>query len=137
MTAAVVTIAEEREGGIHKVSFDITTDSGSGIAAASTVAEYTGVIERVVIDPCSSGSEAQFSTGFALTLKDGDGYDLLGNSGSAIATSGSGLASDITQYKTADIPGVINNDKIALALSGAGNSKVGKVIVYLEDESIP
>ena len=137
MTAAVVTVTEEREGGINKITFDVTTDSSAGTATASTVAEYTGCVERIVIDPASSGSSTQFSDGYAITLKDADGYDLLDTSGSSIASSGSATASDIKQFKSDDIPGVINNDKIALALSSAGNSKKGKVVIYIEDKSKP
>ena len=129
MTAAIVTITEETLGGVRKILFAITTDSSAGTATATTTSKYTGVINRVVVDPGSGGTV--FTTGFSVTLKDEDGYDLLNAQGASLVNTA------VTQKGSGDITGTLNNDKIALAVSAAGNSKVGNVVVYVVDISHP
>lgn len=120
--AGTVVVTEERLGNIHKVLFDWT--SASGAADAITTNVYTGEILRAVQIPSAGGTQP--TDAYDVVVTDSDGAD-------ALVGLGANLSNAAQTSKTGkDGLGAIANTKLTLAVTNAGNAKVGKTILYIK-----
>lgn len=120
--ATGVTVTEEIFSTMSKITFSWTSNA-SGAASGSTTMDYSGVIYRVVFEPGSGATQP--TNLYDITLTDDDGIDIL-----------DGAGGDLSNTTTEQLQGFIGvsavaNSKLTLAVSNAGNSKTGTVIVYL------
>ncbi len=119
--AGVVTITEETYGTMKKVKFAWTSDA-AGAADGTTTKAYSGAIERLVTVP---GAGADQPTNlYNVAVNDEDVTDVL-------MGAGAGRSNASTQQVLASSLGVVANDKLALAITAAGNTKKGTVYVYI------
>lgn len=121
--AGTVTMAElhTNSHSVKKVRFDWTT-SGGGAADKQTVYTYTGAVQRVATVPGTGG--VQPTNGYAVTLLDDDGIDVLyGN--------GAGRSNVTTEQILPANLGHIADSKLYLHVTGAGGAKSGTLIVYV------
>jgi hypothetical protein len=80
-----VTITEQTFSSVKKIKFDWTLSTG-GAASETTTKQYDGEILRVVFGPTNFAS-----TGYAITINDEDGYDILEGGGAALTSGGGQL----------------------------------------------
>lgn len=119
MPGAVV-ITEETISTVKKVKFAWTSDA-SGNATATTANAYSGAIERLVTVP--DGTTAP-TDNYDVAVNDEDGTDVLMGAGADRDTTN-------TEQVLASSLGIVANDKLALSVSNAGDSKSGTVILYI------
>lgn len=121
-----------RENGtdIVKHTFDWTSDA-SGNAAVVSGQPVSGEIKRVVFVPSTSAAPTAL---YDVTLTDSDAIDVLAGQGADLAASGNthvcpGVPLD--DGTTTSVAQVAVDGVLTLNVSGAGDSKSGKVIVYV------
>lgn len=130
MAAQVVTITENYTWygyPIKKIIWNWTTDGANGAIvdataagqANKTVNKYTGIITRLVTDPTDTPTD-----NYDVTILDDDGYDVL---------MGAGLNRDTanTEQQLESVLGVCVDSQLRLNIGTAGNTKSGKVILYI------
>lgn len=118
--AEVVTISEERIGGIHKVALAVVSDT-DGTADATTTYAYSGEVVRFVAAPDGGGTQP--TDNFDMVLNDEDGYDILAGNGANL--------SNAAATTVATGLGAIANDKIAISASNMGSAKGATFYVYI------
>ncbi len=121
MATGTVTVAEERLGGLKKITWAWTSTAG-GAASEVTTYPYTGSIERMVTVPAAAGGAP--TDDYDITITDEDGVDVLSGAGSNRDTAN-------TEQVAAANLGAVANDKLTLNVSNAGNAKSGTVILYV------
>jgi len=130
MAAQVVAITEDYTWygyPIKKIIWNWTTDGANGAIvdataagqANKTVNKYSGIITRLVTDPTDTPTD-----NYDVTILDDDGYDVL---------MGAGLDRDTanTEQKLESVLGVCVDSQLRLNIGTAGNTKSGKVILYI------
>jgi len=117
--AGTVTTTEKITGSVKKITFDWTCDS-AGDATATTTNVYDGKLQLVVTDPGATAPTDNYD----ITLSDDDSQDLLAGNGANRDTAN-------TEYITQANCGAVAGSTLALAVSNAGDEKVGKVYVYI------
>ena len=117
--AGTVVTTEETYGTVKKVKFAWTSSADTGAADATTTNAYSGLVIMAVFVPGVTTPTDNYD----VTVADADGYDIL-------AAQGANLSNAATVTKTASMGGVAN-DKLTLAVTNAGNSKNGTVVVYI------
>lgn len=115
-----VTITEETFGTVKKITFAWTSD-GSGNAGDTTSNAYSGEILRLVTIP--DGTDAP-TDNYDVVVSDEDGVDVLMGAGADRDTAN-------TEQVLASSLGIVASDKLTLAVSNAGDSKSGTVILYI------
>jgi len=118
--AGTVVTTEETFGTIKKIKFAWTSSAG-GAADATTVAGFSGAIERLVTVP--DGTDVP-TDNYDVVVNDEDGNDVL-------MAAGQNRSSTVTQQVLASSLGVVANDKLTLGVTNAGNAKKGTVYLYL------
>lgn len=121
--AGTVVTTEERLGNIHKVKFAWTSSAG-GAADATTTGYYTGEIVRVVQIPSGGGTVP--TAAWDCVVNDSDSADALVGLGANLSESAQ------TSKTTKDGLGAIANTQLTLAVTNAGNAKVGTTILYIK-----
>ena len=119
MAGTVVTTEEGEFGGTQKVKFAWTSSAG-GAADATTSNAYSGAVERVLIVPGATTPSDLFD----VVITDGDSVDIL-------LAFGANCSNAHTTVITADNLSAVHNDNLTLAITNAGDSKNGNVIVYM------
>jgi len=125
--AGTVTTTEQVLYNMKKVKFEWTSSTG-GAATDTTDVSYDGLVYRVIIAPGSSASTP--SAGYDVAINDDDGYDILnglGTNSSTGTTAHYGVSTG--GYSKSPISAV--SSKLNLAVSDAGSSNTGEVIVYI------
>lgn len=124
--AGTVNISYQEHRTVRKITFDWLSDAAG--AADATTKEIYGQILRVIFKPDGGGTQP--TDLYDITLKDEHGVDVL-----------QGLGANLSNVNTIDrIPQVSNGtsaaaavavaDKLALAVTNAGNAKGGELIIY-------
>lgn len=121
--AGSVTITEETFGSVKKITFDWTSSSG-GAADGTTTNYYSGVVQRFVLSPEATVAN-QPTDLYDVTCKDDDSIDIFDSEGSNLSNSASYQVQGLGGFST------ISNDKLTIHVTNAGDTKGGKVIVYI------
>lgn len=116
-----VTITEETYGNLQKVTFAFTS-AADGTASGTSTAAFDGILERAIFAPATGGDQP--TDAFDVVVNDEDGYDVL-------MGAGANLSNAAPTLKTAANLGAVKRDKLAIAVSNAGNVKKGTVILYV------
>jgi hypothetical protein len=115
------TITEERLGTVKKVKF-VWVSAADGTASGTTTNAYTGEIIRLVTIPAAAGSAP--ADNYDVAVDDEDGADVLMGAGADRDTAN-------TEQVLGSSLGCVANDKLALAVTNAGDTKGGTVILYI------
>ena len=119
--AGTVVVTEERDPhSISKITFDFTTSSSTGAADATTNEAYQGKVVLAEIIPGSTAPSAAWD----VAVTDGDSVDVL-------LGYGTDMSATATTIIKEDYLGACAGDLLTLAVTNAGNSKTGKVILYI------
>lgn len=119
--AGTVTITEETIGSVKKVKFEWTS-SAAGAADGTTTKTYNGEIIRLVTVPGTVA--AQPTDLYDVAVNDEDTTDIL-------MGAGVNRSNVNTEQVLASSLGCVANDKLALAVTNAGNAKSGTVYLYI------
>ena len=127
MATGTVTITEQTFSSMKRLKFEWISTSTGG-AGKITTKSYDGLVHRVIIAPGTSDSIPD--TDYDVAINDSDGYDILNGLGTNSSTAsvdyygistGGGTKSPITAVSS----------KLTLAVSDAGSSNSGEIIVYV------
>ena len=119
MAGSLMTFEETTFRTVKKIKATWTSDSSNGTASGTTSSVYNGRFIGLITDPGSP----QPSASYTVTVKDGDGVDLL----LGAATTNRDTAN--TEFLAeASLAGVANST-LVFAIAVAGNSKQG--VIYL------
>jgi len=117
------TITEETFGSVKKVKFVWTTaSSSSGGTTGTTSSAYNGAVERLVTIP-GAGALAPTAS-YDVVVNDQDSTDTLMGGGIDRHTAN-------TEQVNAASLGIVANDTLTLAVTNAGSSNGGTVVVYI------
>lgn len=119
-----VTLTEETYGTVKKITFDWTAGTGgdAGLATKTTEQVYSGEVLRLVTVPGAAPDAP--TDNYDVVVNDEDSTDILMGAGADRDTA-------TTQQVLASSLGVVANDKLTLSVSNAGDSKKGKVYLYI------
>ena len=109
---------------IKKITFDWTSDDATGAVSSTSSQTYTGLVERAVFIPDAGGTQP--TDLYDVVVNDSDGTDILHANGADLSNAATVLKSHVT-----DGLGAVVNSTLSLAVTNAGNSKGGKVIIYV------
>ena len=115
------TITEERHGTVKKVKA-VWVSAANGTASGTTTYAYSGEIIRLVTVPAAAGSAP--TDDYDVVVNDEDSTDVLMGAGANRDTAN-------TEQVLASSLGCVANDKLAFAISNAGDTKGGTVYVYI------
>ena len=116
--AGTVVITEVSHGSVKKITFAWTSDSGA--ADATTAKAYSGKLLGVTTDPDATAPDDNYD----VEVQDADGDDLLLGAGANRDTLN-------TEFiKEADL-GAVAGSALTLAVTNAGDAKLGEVHVWL------
>jgi hypothetical protein len=126
--AGIVTIAESIWSGVKKVVFDWTSGTGADINKADgvTVNPYEGVIGRILFIPDAVAVPTNL---YDVRILDSDGIDVAaGNGIDLLAAAARECFPHSALYPIAHM---IAHTKLTLEVRNAGDTKKGRVVVYL------
>jgi hypothetical protein len=115
------TITEETQAHVKKIKFEWVS-AADGTVAGTTTGVYSGLVERLVTIP--DGTDAP-DDNYNVFINDEDDTDILMGAGATRDTAN-------TEQVLASSLGCVANDKLALAITGAGAANAGTVIVYIK-----
>lgn len=133
MAGSAMTFAYDDEGPVRRVVVDWTSDDGTG-AVSGTTRKIVGALVRGVTDP--SGTAAP-TDDYDVTITDENGVDVLAGCQKTLANRDTAnteeayfflLNADASAVAEAAFPVVC--DKLTVAVTNAGNSKQGRIVVY-------
>jgi len=128
-----------RHGAIRKILIDWTSDDATG-AVTATTAKIVGRLLKVVTDPGTPAPDANYD----IAITDEESVDVLSGLGGTGGTAPSLANRHTTTTEvvhlvaqdsgTNPLPGTqpFVCDKLAVAVTNAGNSKQGQIIIYYE-----
>lgn len=119
--AGTVTTTEVVHGIVKKVTFAWTSSAG-GAADATTTKVYDGKIVGVATIPSGGGTAP--TTLYDVAINDADGHDVL-------LGAGADRSATVTEFKAETVVGAIAGSALTLAVTNAGASKQGTVIVWV------
>jgi hypothetical protein len=119
--AGTVTVTEELAGPVKKVKFVWVSDA-AGAADGSTSNTYNGSCMRLVTVPGAAGLAP--TDNYDVRILDDDSTDVLMAAGVDRDTAN-------TEQVLGTSLGVVANDKLTLAVTGAGDSNGGTVYLYI------
>ncbi|MHA1225269.1 MAG: hypothetical protein ACTSPV_00835 [Candidatus Hodarchaeales archaeon] len=116
---------------IKKITFDWTSDSSGNVSGIKSKT-LSGEITRMVFIPDSGATQP--SDGYDAVLLDENGVDILAGQGTNLSNSSTDIVVggvEITYGANSTIIPVVIDDQLELQISNAGDSKGGKVIIYM------
>jgi hypothetical protein len=120
--AGTVTKIEDRRNGLSKIKVTWSSDT-AGAATSTTDYSYNGQVWQVVTIP--DGGATAPTAAYDITIKDSDGVDLA----NALLADRSATATE-AKFKSDGLLSV-QGSTITLAVSNAGDTKGGVVIIHL------
>lgn len=122
--AGTLAISYQEHRTVKRVELDWLSDASGDVSGTATKA-LSGKLEKVVFVPDSGGTQP--SDLYDVVLNDADGLDVLQGNGANLSNSAaSQVAPAIGTYFLPLVDGALN-----LVVSNAGDSKGGKLILYL------
>ena len=116
------TVTEENQAHVKKVTFEWVSAS-DGTAEGTTEGVYSGLVERLVTIPAADAAAPDDN--YNVAINDEDDTDILMGAGATRDTAN-------TEQVLASSLGCVANDKLTLAITGAGSTNGGKAIVYIK-----
>lgn len=116
------TITEEPNEKVKKVKF-VWVSASDGTASGTTSIAYTGEIIRLVTIPAAAGSAP--TDNYDIVINDEDTTDVLMGAGANRDTAN-------TEQVLASSLGCVANDKLAISVTNAGDTKGGTTIIYIK-----
>lgn len=121
-------------GSIRKVIADWVSDDAAGTASGTT-SKIVGRLIKAVTDPGSTAPDANYD----IAITDEEGVDVLTACQSTLANRHTSTTEEV-YFLVKDAAGTplaqsvhpVVCDKLTVAVSAAGNSKTGQVILYYE-----
>lgn len=120
--AGTVTKTEKVHAGVKKFTFAWTSSSG-GAADATTAHAVTGKIVGLTTVPAGGGDQP--TDDYDVQIKDDDGHDVL-------LGAGTDRDNTATEHVASASLAAVADSKLTLAVTGAGSTKKGTVILYVE-----
>jgi hypothetical protein len=120
--AGTVTKSEITHQPIKKITFTWTSSAG-GQADAETAEFYTGRVIYAVQIPDGGGTQP--TDQYDVVVTDADGVDVLKGLGANLSNAANTYKAD------SDGLGAVVESKLTLAVTGAGNAKGGKTILFI------
>lgn len=115
-------ITETKKTGIYKIDYTWASSS-AGAASETTSYSYNAQPMRVIFDP--DGGATQPTDQYDVVINDDDGYDILHG-------LGANLSNSANVYKTnSDGMGAFMSTKLTFSVSNAGDTKGGRIVLYL------
>jgi hypothetical protein len=121
--AGIVTKTEITHRHVKKIVFDWTSSAG-GAADATTTEYYTGRIIYAVQIPAGGGTQP--TDQYDVIVKDSDNIDVLKGLGANLSNAASTYKAD------SDGLGAVVESQLTLAVTGGGDSKGGKTILFIQ-----
>jgi hypothetical protein len=115
------TITEENAAHVKKIKF-VWVSAADGTASGTTTMPYSGEIIRLVTIPAAAAAAP--SVDYDVVVNDQDNTDVLMGAGANRHTAN-------TEQVAASSLGCVANDLLTLAVSNAGDTKGGTVILYV------
>lgn len=115
------TITQENKGHVRKVKA-VWVSAADGTASGTTTLPYTGEIVRLVTIPAAAGSAP--TALYDVVVNDEDGADVL-------MGAGANRSASATEQVLASSLGCVANDVLAFAVTNAGDTKGGTIILYI------
>jgi len=119
--AGTVTTTEVTKPSVKKVTFAWTSSAG-GAADATTTAFFDGKLIGLTTIPAAAGSAP--TDNYDIVVNDSDGHDVLLGAGQNRDTA-------TTEYVAETSLGAVASSKLTLAITNAGATKAGTVILYI------
>lgn len=110
---------------IKKYTISWTSDAAGAASANTTV--LSGSIARINFVPNTGATQP--TDLYDVTIKDGDGIDILLGAGADLSN-----ANATTIIPLISSNKIVVNDKLAIAISNAGNAKTGSITLYIVRE---
>jgi len=121
--AGTVVVTEERDPhSISKITFDFTTSSSTGRQTLRRTKRIRAKSCWLKLSPALPATTP--TAAFDVAVTDGDGVDVLLGYGTDMSNSSTTIIKE-------DYLGACAGDLLTLAVTNAGNSKTGKVILYI------
>ncbi len=117
--AGTVVTTEITHTSMKKIKFAWTSSAG-GAADATTTEYYDGKIFAFVTDPSATAPTDNYD----IVITDGDGIDVLLGAGANRDTAN-------TEYVSQATLGGVAASKLTLAVTNAGNAKLGDAYLYI------
>lgn len=117
--AGTVVTTEVTHATVKKIIF-AWTSSAAGAADATTTAAYDGKLVTLITDPGATAPTDNYD----VVVTDADGHDVLVGQGANRDTANTELVAE-------SLLGAVAGSKLTLAVTNAGDSKVGEVILYI------
>ncbi|MBA7544227.1 hypothetical protein ES705_36579 [subsurface metagenome] len=127
MSTGTVKTTEQTFSSMKRLKFEWTSTTG-GSVGYTTTESYSGLVYKVIIAP-STSTGYEPSTGYDVAINDSDDYDILNGLGTNSSTST--VYYGISTGGTAYSPITAVSSKLTLAVSDAGDTKSGEVVVYI------
>lgn len=128
MATGTVIISEKKLSAMERINFEWTSTSG-GSAGDTTVNSYDGLVYRVIISPGTSDSTPDAD--YAVAINDSDEHDILNGLGGDCSTGSADQYGVLSTGGVQRSPITAVSSKLTLAVTGAGSSNSGEVIVYI------
>jgi len=118
-----------KSGKVDKIIVDWVSDSAAGTVSAESDKPIHGTIARITTDPGSPAPSADYD----ITLLDEDSVDVaLGTLANRHTTTTQTVYPTVAgSAGTTEVQGGVVNGRLTLTIANAGNSKKGKVTIYL------
>lgn len=123
MAGSSVSFSGKDRQGLREVSIAWTSDDTTGAASGTSSLSYTG---RLVGVTFISGA-ATPTTGYAVTLTDVHGRDVLGGAGASVASASTTYVQAVSSG--IPLPSFVDTT-LTFAVANAGNSKNGTVVLH-------
>lgn len=118
-------------GSVQRHIFEWTSNSSGAASVASNV-PISGIIRRVVFVPSATAAPTDL---YDAVLNDSDSIDVLAGQGANLAAASSLNVCPGTPLEdgtTVSVTEMVVNSVLTLVISNAGDTKSGKVILYVE-----
>lgn len=121
MATGTVTTTEEIYTSVKQITWEWTSTAG-GLAGDTSTAYFDGEVVGFITDP---DAVAAPTASYDIVITDAAGYDVL-------AGQGANRSASATEYVTAkENLGAVCNSRLTLAVTNAGDTKKGKVILQI------
>jgi hypothetical protein len=130
MANSAMTFTYDVTGPIKKILASWTSDDGDGTVSGSTK-KVSGYVVAAVTDPGTAAPTANYD----IALNDPESVDIVGNCDTTLANRHT-TSTERVDFVVGTAAGArpATSDVITIAITNAGNSKTGQVILYIDGE---
>ena len=130
MAGSAMTFTYDVTGPIKVITADWTSDDTTG-AVSGTTRKVSGYIVAAVTDPGATAPTANYD----IVLNDSEGADIVGNCDTTLANRHTSTTERVDfVVSTAAGARPATSDEITIAITAAGNSKLGQILIYVDGE---